>query len=471
MEINNKTRLNLRIQGLIFLILFLVIIGMLAWLSKRYNYEADWTASGRNTLSEASIKLAQRLPDTFTFTAFARDSDLIPARKSIRELVGRYQKYTDKIQLTFVDPETNPEKTRKMGIQVEGEIVVEHDGRTEHIKSPTEENITNVLQRLMRSGERKVLFVTGHGERNPDGRANHDLGQFGAHLAKKGIKASTISLTDTPAIPKDTAVLVIASPQVNYLDGEVKLIRDYVQNGGNLLWLHDPGSQYNLNSLAKQLGIDFYPGVVVDPSTQLLGIPDPTFSLVVQYPHHPITNDFNLLTLYPRAVGINHEGVKDEWTKTALLQTVSRSWSEAGELKGEIQFDQGVDTTGPLTIGLALSRELKDDKAADKKAEDTASKTEDDDKARQQRIVVIGDGDFLSNAYLGNQGNQDMGFAIINWLSHDDSFIDIPAATAPDTQINLDQGTWSVVGLLFLVGMPLGLVIAGVSLWMKRRKR
>ena len=464
MEITKKTRLNLRIQGLIFLILFLTIVGMLAWLSKRYNVEADWTATGRNTLSEASIKLAERLPDTFTFTAFARDSDLIPARKSIRELVGRYQKHTDKIKLVFVDPETSPDKTRQMGISVEGEIVVEHQGRSEHIKSPTEENITNTLQRLMRSGERKVLFVKGHGERNPNGRANHDLGQFTEHLSKKGIKAETISLTETPKIPDDTAVLVIASPQVAYLDGEVKIIRDYVSKGGNLLWLHDPGSKFNLDALAKDLGIDFYPGVVVDPSTQLLGIPDPTFSLVVQYPNHPITKDFNLLTLYPKAAGINDEAVKNEWTKTALLQTVSRSWSEAGELKGAIQFDQGVDTTGPLTIGLVMSRELKSDKKEQ-------AKENTEEKGKQQRIAIIGDGDFLSNAYLGNQGNQDMGHAIINWLSNDDSFIDIPSATAPDLQLNLDQATWSMVGLLFLVGMPAGLVIAGVTVWMKRRKR
>ena len=460
MEITDKTRLKLRIQGLIFLILFLSIVGMLAWISKRYNIEADWTATGRNTLSEASIKLAQRLPDKFTFTAFARDSDLIPARKSIRDIVGRYQKHTDKIELIFIDPETNPDLTRKMGIAVEGEIVVEYQDRNEHIKSPNEENITNTMQRLMRSGERKVLFITGHGERNPVGRANHDLGQFAIHLKKKGIKAEAISLTEALTIPDDAAVLVIASPQVKYLEGEVKIIRDYVSKGGNLLWLQDPGSKFNLDSLAKDFGIDFYPGVVVDPSTELLGIPDPTFSLVVQYPNHAISNEFDRLTLYPRASGINHEAVKEVWSKTALLQTVSRSWSEAGELKGAIQFDQGVDTAGPLTVGLTLSRELKSDK-----------KDQKNEKGREQRIAIIGDGDFLSNAYLGNQGNQDMGHAIINWLSNDDSFIDIPSVTSPDSQLNLDQATWSMVGLLFLVGIPVGLVIAGVTVWLKRRKR
>lgn len=457
MEITNKTRLNLRIQGLIFIILFLSIVGMLAWLSKQYNVEADWTATSRNTLSEASIKLAQRLPDKFTFTAFARDSDLIPARKTIQDIVGRYQKHTDKIELIFIDPETNPDLTRKMGIAVEGEIVVEHQGRSEHIKSANEENITNTLQRLMRSGERTVLFVTGHGERNPIGRANHDLGQFAVHLKKKGINAETISLTESLTIPEDASVLVIASPQVKYLEGEVKIIRDFVKKGGNLLWLQDPGSKFNLDVLANDFGIDFYPGVVVDPSTELLGIPDPTFSLVVQYPNHVISNDFDRLTLYPRAAGINHEAVKEEWNKTALLQTVSRSWSEAGELKGAIQYDQGVDTAGPITIGLTLSRDVKSDKK--------------DQKARQQRIAIIGDGDFLSNSYLGNQGNQDMGHAIINWLSNDDSFIDIPSATAPDSQLNLDQATWSMVGLLFLVGIPIGLVAAGITVWLKRRKR
>ncbi|MFO7603887.1 MAG: GldG family protein [Gammaproteobacteria bacterium] len=460
MEITNKSRLNLRIQGLIFLVLFLAMVVMLAWLSKRYSVEADWTATGRNTLSEASIKLVQRLPERMTFTAFARDSDLVPTRKSIRDLVGRYQKHSDLIELIFIDPVTKPDVTRKMGISVEGEIVMEYQGRSEHIKQASEENITNALQRLLRSGERRLLFISGHGERNPLGQANHDLGQFSQHLAKKGVKVETLALTETPAIPADVAALVIASPQVNYLDGEVKMIRDYVLQGGNLLWLHEPGGKYNLDALGEALGIDFYPGVVVDPSTQLLGISDPTFSLVVEYPNHPITSGFELLTLFPQAVGINHEAVSEEWNKTALLQTVSRSWSEAGELKGAIQFDPGVDTTGPLTIGLALSREVE-----------RATTTPDNERGAQQRIVILGDGDFISNAYLGNQGNQDMGHAIINWLSNDDFFIDIPSATAPDSQMNLDQTTWSVIGLVFLVGLPLGLVASGVTVWMKRRKR
>lgn len=467
MEINDKTRLNLRVQGLIFLILFLSIIGMLAWVSKHYSIESDWTANGRNTLSKASIKLTQRLKDTMTFTAFARKGNLIPARKNISDLIGRYQKYNDKIHLVFVDPETNPDKTRQMGISVEGEMVVQYQGRSEHIKNATEENITNTMQRLMRSRERKILFVSGHGERDPLGRANHDLGQFTLHLKKKGIKTGTISLTETPSIPKDTAALVIASPLVNYLDGEVKIIRDYVKQGGNLLWLHDPGSMHHLDKLASDLGIKFYPGVVVDPSTQLLGISDPTFSLIMKYPHHPITNGFNLLTLFPRAAAIDHMGVPPQWTKTALLQTVARSWSETGVLKGAIQYDKGKDIGGPLTIGLALSREIKPSNDKDKKDK----KDQADKKNPQQRIVIIGDGDFLSNTFLGNQGNQDLGFAIMNWLSNDDSFIDIPAVTAPDTQINLNQAVWSVVGLIFLIVVPGGLVVAGVTVWMKRRKR
>ncbi|NNF97546.1 MAG: ABC transporter, partial [Halobacteria archaeon] len=71
MEINRKTRLQFRIQNLVFLVLFLAVIGLLAWLSHRYSFESDWTATGRHTLSNTSITLLSRIEGPVQITAFA----------------------------------------------------------------------------------------------------------------------------------------------------------------------------------------------------------------------------------------------------------------------------------------------------------------------------------------------------------------------------------------------------------------
>ena len=478
MEITPKTRLQYRLQSGLFLVLFLAVIGLLAWISHRYSFEADWTANGRNTLAPASIELLKRIPHPITIVAVARNTDLAPTRRKIKELIARYQAVKPDIRLEFIDPDTEPDKVRQLKVTVDGELIVSYGNRSEHVTRPTEENLTNTLQRLLRSGERKLVFLRGHGERDPNGRANHDYGRFLRFLESKGIKGETLDLNQTPNIPKDTAVLVIAGPQTDYLPGEVNLIRKYVEKGGNLLWLHDPGPLHGLAALAKTLHVAFVKGLIVDPSTRMLGIPDPSFVVVTRYGEHPITRDFRYMTIYPRVVGIRflskaNQDDKHPWQYTQILLTVERSWSETGPLKGTIRYDGGDETPGPLTVGLAMSRKLPAADGKKKKTDKNKTITPKDKPKPQpeQRVVIVGDGDFLSNAFLGNQGNRDMGFNIVNWLSHDDTFIAIPSRSAPDTRLTLNRTTWSLLGLFFLFGLPGLLLGGGLSIWIRRRRQ
>lgn len=90
---------------------------------------------------------------------------------------------------------------------------------------------------------------------------------------------------------------------------------------------------------------------------------------------------------------------------------------------------------------------------------------------KEQRIVVMGDGDFLSNTFLGNGGNLDLGLNLVNWLNHDDTLIAVGARTAPDTTLNLSRTATAVIGLGFLFFLPLLLLGFGLTIWLKRRKR
>lgn len=462
MEITRKTKRQLRIQSWIFIILFLAVAAMLGWLSTRYNKELDWTATGRHTLSEASSRVLEKLEAPVTITSYASGGEASPSRLRVRELFKRYEKVSDRLQLAFVDPMTNPDQTRELGIRVDGEMVVEYQGRSEHLTSFTEAELTNALQRLMRKGEREIIFITGHGERNPAGGANHDLSLFFDALRNKGFKSRQLNLTESITIPANTAVLVIASPHVDYLAGEIEAIKNYLDAGGNLLWMQEPLSKAQLKPLAEHLHVVFEAGVVVDLDIQLLGVNDPTI-MMGQLQPHAITENFTVLTLFPRVAGISHTQ-NDIWQVTPFLQSIERSWLEKGELRGSIRFDEGVDIPGPVTAGLAMTREIKTGASA--AADSTAN-----EKSRTQRIVVMGDGDFVSNAYLGNQGNQQLGENIINWLAHDDSFIDIPASTAPDAQLVVNETSMILLGALYLLVIPLTLVGSGVFIWLRRRKR
>ena len=451
MKVSSRSRKLFRLQTVVFMVLYAGIIGMLAWLSTQYVYEADWTTGARNSISAETRELLDTMPDPVSITSYMQPDPLLTDQ--LRDLVASYQRHKDDITLEIVNPDTVPERVRELGIASGGEIVISYRGSNEKVRTLAELQFTNALLRLSRQDERWIVFITGHGERKPTGETNHSLGIFGRELENKGLRVQTLNLSES-AIPENTHLLVLASPQVELLPGEVMALQAYVRNGGNLLWLAEPKQLETLQPLAEQLGTDFLPGVVVDATGQLFGVSEPTFAIITAYPRHAITQEMSTVTVFPEAVAIDI-GDTSDWDAVPLLTTLDRSWTESGELTGEIRFDPGSDErAGPLDIGVILTR------------------TPDGDEAeREQRITVIGDGDFLSNTYLGNAGNLDLGLNLVHWLSHDDAFINIRVRSAPDTSLVLSRTTQAVIGFGFLFGLPLLLLLAGLVIWLRRRRR
>ena len=473
MKINRKTHLEIRLQNLLFSLLFLVAVGLAAWLSTQYSAQFDWTASHRHTLSEASRKVLDLLNEPVTITAYARENQQI--REPIRDLVERYRRHKPDLNVQFINPDIQPEKVRQLGIQVDGELIVAYQGRTEKIQEPAETSLTNALQRLATAHERHLVFLEGHGDRSPQGQANHDLQQFAEELKRKGVTITMLNLAVTPAIPDNTDALVIAGPRTTLLPGEVKLIQDYVTQGGNLWWLGDPGELHGLAPLAEQLGVGFLPGTVVDASTQLLGIDDPTFALVADYPPHPITQGFQQMTLFPSAAALSKNDQSD-FEKDPILVTLERAWTELGPIEGKIAFDasQG-EKQGPLELGYALTRAITPETPEDKTPPPDAGASPPPPKPEaktptEQRIVVVGDGDFLSNTYLGNGGNLELGLNMAQWLSRGDALINIPARIAPDRNLQLSPLASGVIAVGFLFALPILLIGTGGLIWFKRRR-
>ncbi len=453
MRVTQKSKRLTRFNNVVFVVLFLAIIFSLAWLSQRYQYHADWTANNRNTLADTSALLLERLDGEVVLTAFAYDGG--PMEKHIAKLVKRYQRSKKDIQLLFINPDIEPDKVRALGIDMEGDVRVEYQGRSEVVSNLSEQVLTNVLQRLSRSAERWLVFVEGHGERSVYGQANHDFQTWAQALTSKGFKFRGLNLANDPMIPDNISVLVIAGPQANYLPGELALIERYVARGGALLWLMDTDGLWGMESVADQLGISVTPGVIVDPTTQLFSIGDPTFAIVGDYGMHPVTRDFDVLTIYPGAVALRFDE-QNNWQGEPFLITAPRSWSEVGEIAGEISFDELNEVSGPLNIAMSLTREI--------------ASPGNDGVDIKQRVVVVGDSDFLSNAYVGNGGNLDMGMSMVNWLSHDDQLINIPAKISQDKSLDLTESQLAWVAVVFLFVLPIGFLSAGVWVWLRRRK-
>ncbi len=463
MKISPHRHQQIRLKNGLITVALLCLLGALAWLSTCYSVATDITGNASNSLSQASQKLLDSLPDEIHITAYIKKSQAL--RSQISQLIDRYQRHKAGLTLTFIDPDSQPDKTRELNIDAAGAIIVEYQGRTEKLNFIDESSLTNALLQLANADERWVTFLTGHGERAPDGIANFDLSQFGKELERRKIKAQAINLATMPAIPDNSALLVLTAPATPLLAGEIELIKRYIRQGGNLLLLTDPGNRH-LDALEQFLGLRQLPGTLVDSKSKLYGINDPSFVLASDYPPHPINQGFQTITVYPVTAALEI-GEETDFQPFALLKSAAQSWTETGPIAGKILFDaDGDEKQGPLAFAYALTRPS----ASTEQGQDQHSRSVQD-KPAEQRIVVVGDGDFLSNAYIGNVGNLDMGLRMINWLIHDDRFIDIPAKTATDKTLQLSQVSVGIIGFGFLVIIPLLLIGTGFYIWRKRKQQ
>jgi ABC-type uncharacterized transport system involved in gliding motility auxiliary subunit len=456
MRVDRRARILLRLEAATFAVLLVIACGLLGWLGQRYELRADWSRTSANTLSEPTERVLERLEGPVRITAYARDSG--PLRHAIRNLVERFRRTAPGLSLEFVDPDRAPDRVRELGVTHDGELIAEYQQRTAHVLEPTERALTNGLLRLLAADERWVVYVTGHGERDLLGQANHDLGRFGAQLQRRGYRVQGVELARTGSVPDNTSVLVVSAPAVSLLPVEVRALVEWIEGGGNLLWLGEPNAGDGLAALGSALGVTFVPGTIVEPRTQDHGLDSPLFALATSYPSHPATRGFQPVTLYPMAAGVRATP-PEGWRAAPLALSGPQAWSESGPLEGEVGFDQGQDVAGPLQLVVALEREL----AA--RARDGVML------AHRQRIVITGDGDFLSDTYLGNSGNLDLGLALLHWLAGDDELVGVSAQTAPDARLELSRTQVAIMALVFLILTPLAFVGAGVGVWLRRRRR
>jgi len=437
-------------RNLLFVLLLTGTVLGLGYLATRHPVQRDVTHNAGNSLEPVSVEVLRQLSGPVSVTVYATEQDarLGDIRKIIRNYLSLYQRYKPDIRLAFVDPGKEPEKTRAARVQLNGEMVVEYAGRSEHLTQLNEQVFTSALLRLAHSRDRLVMYLDGHGERRLDGIANHDLGDpFGAKLRQNGFRIGSLNLALAQEVPANAAVLVVTQPQVDLLPGEVDKLLRHVERGGNLLWLADPGPLRGLERLAERLDLLLPPGVVIDPAAAGMNAPA-TWALGAAYPVHAVTRNFNLITVFPSARPLMWNENPD-WQHGVLVEAAARGWVSRSAANGTPHFDKRHDTPGPAIIALALQRSVND---------------------REQRIVVVGSGAFLANSFAGNGGNVDLGVNMVNWLAGEERLITLQPRAAKDSSLTLGKAQLAAIGLGFLVGLPLLLAGVGVRIWWKRRR-
>lgn len=447
-------------------IVLAILVGI-NWIAARQTKRWDLTAGGQFTLSDQTKKILSTLKTPVQVKVFASP----PVQPRFRDRLTEYATVTDKLKVEYIEPLKQPALANQYDVQSDGTVVFEYAGRKEKTTSDSEQDLTNALVKAVQGQQKKVYFITGHGDK--DISASERSGYTGASQALKSdnFLVEKLVLAQQSAVPADAAVVVIAGPQTDYLPAEIDMLKAYLRKGGKLLMMLDPPNKAdtapltNLIALAHDWDIDVGTNVVVDlsPAGRLLGT-GPSIPVAASYPSHPITERLQLLTAYPLARSVSPiSGGVNGHNAQKIVETSPNSWAETdlkdlmttGEAKRE--EDKG-DKPGPISLAAAVTGNAPD-----------APQPASGQQKAETRVVVYGDSDFASNAALGVQGNRDLFLNTVNWLTQQENMIAIRARQPSDRRLTMTAAQTQRVFWLAVVIIPGLIILGGLQTWWRRR--
>ncbi|MBS7154452.1 MAG: Gldg family protein [Sanguibacteroides justesenii] len=329
---------------------------------------------------------------------------------------------------------------------------------------PGEAEVTAAIRQLVDDDLPVVGFLTGHGVRNSEKAGDRDYRYFVQErvyrraLINQGFAIENVNLEDE--IPEQVNILVVADMQTALSQEEMEALEKYIARGGNLIVAGDVGRAPVMNPIIASFGVQFMTGQIVQQNKDFM------MDLVFAKPQKDLGNlsyMFDALVerviTMPGCVGLEYEQ-KPGFTIIPLLMSETQGcWNEVETMnfideKAELNVKAGeVEQAYPLA--LALSREIA---------------------GKQQKIVILGDADCMSNAEMKanrdkvNAGNGMFILSIFNWMTDGEFPIDVRRPATPDNDLYVGVDGMKITRYAFW-GFSLLLLVVYLCLWFHRRGR
>lgn len=428
---NRMPRLAGYLRRRITLLAALLTVALLATGLAMAPMSVNLATSGPARLSDGTRALVGQIERPVTLSVLAPEGS--PLRAHTRRLADSLRAAGLDLSLELLDPKSDRERARQYGLLRDGDTLVGIGDSFERATTPSEARIAAGLERLLRRGEQYLAWLTGHGERPVTGRTNHGHALWAEALARKGYQILPLSLAGTSAVPDNTALLVVAAPTDALRPAERRAIAEYVERGGDLLWLGEPGSPARPVGIGVRLTAD----PVVDPRTpERLGIEDTTTLLMDRLPEHPVTAGLDAPLVLAGASALRADS-RGDWQRRPLLALTPA------------QQVAGADESSADGLAVTLEREIA---------------------GRPQRVAVVGDADLFADIYLGNGDNLRFGLGLVDWLTGAEDFLDTYRQGAPDQRLNLGFSGAAALAAVLLVLLP-GAMLAGAwAAWRRMRR-
>lgn len=369
-----------------------------------------------------------------------------------------------------------PEEIRKM-IDLKPELnryvmQLKYKGRSTFLRVfddnrrwPSETEVSAALKRLQGARMPKIIFLMGNLQRdiNKIGEREYriltNLKTFRSSLINQGFDVDTLAL-NTQDIPKDITALVLADPKVKLSQNELDKLRQYIDGGGNMLIAGEPGKQEILNPLLLKLGVQLREGILVQSSRELQP------ELLTPYLTAACA------TFFPPLTHAHHDSAKVSMPGTSVLSYADTgafkilpllttdpavSWLKKGKLvsdSAEVKFNEEEgDERKSFPVALGLTRTIN---------------------KKEQRIVVLGDADFMSNAELNRFNMRNINFmfttGLFSWLNEGAFPIDSSRPPKKDINVTVTKEHVKLLRIIYIWVLP-GLLLAAGAILLLRRKR
>lgn len=432
------------------IVLVISIVGVLNYLGNKNYKEFDLTKEKRNSLTDQTKKVIEMVKSPLKMTVFAKREEWAP----MLNLLKLYEAANKNIRLEAIDTDVRPDLVKAKNITQNGTVILDYGGKESSFPIMDELSVTNAMLKALRSDKIVLYFVTGHQELSCKESSPEGISTLCEKLRGQNYEVKELDLTKVQAVPKDATGVFVLGPITGFLKQEVDILKEFVNDGGSFFLALAPAFKSeiydNLVEIVKPFGLDLGNDVVIDRLSTVQGA-EATIPIINKYEEkHPITEGFNLRTVFPLSSSVKTLPDKDTAVILAYTSPFPGSWSETdlkGVTEGKAQFNEMKDGKGPVGLfGVA---------------EGTGSST--------SRVVLLGSSSFLVNAYQNQSGNPILFLNSVSWMVNDEGIISFNRPGIEEFPVILSAQHLQMIFVISILVVPL--VFFGTAIFIYRRRR
>jgi ABC-type uncharacterized transport system involved in gliding motility auxiliary subunit len=437
--------------------LLLVGLGLLQVVAERTNLRFDLTPTRGLSLSPVTRKVLAEVAAPLRVTVFYRRG----TREQYADLLERFRAVNRHVEFELFDLDRFPERARSFGVTQYGRAAVEYGGRRAVVLATPEEQLVGGVLRAVRGRQRRVLFTSGHGERTPGGDQD-SYGRLSGALEAENYAPEGRSLLEGP-VPAETDLVVIAGPKHDFLPQELAEVARYLQAGGGVLMFLDPASLPNVTAFLGAMGIGLGDDLIVDRERRVLGT-DGLAAVVELFKRgnpvsDPSANPIESGVVLPSARTVDVAAAVPGIEAESIARTAPTAWAMADPARarrGEEPSEAKHDTHGAASVVVRAEVLGRADRPPG-------------------RLVVVGDADFASDAYLDLLGNRDLALNAVAWAGGEEALTGMRNRTVPEvlrplSPLVLTEGQARAILLASVVVEPGAVLLVGLTLVGLRRR-